>query len=76
MGSLPKLKKKDELHYRKGSTNDCQNCEYCVHHIPNILLAYNLRSTGDRCAVMGNQASIRYRVRKDYTCDAQKYNGK
>lgn len=76
MGAMPRLKKKDELHYRKGSTNDCRNCKYCVHRIPNILLDYSLRSTGDRCSVFGNHSSTRYRVREDYTCDAQEYNGK
>jgi hypothetical protein len=31
MGSLPRLKIKDELHYRKGSTNETENCRACTY---------------------------------------------
>lgn len=76
MGALPRLKLKDELKYRKGSTNETRNCKYCHHRIPNILLNYSLRGTGDRCEVMGNKSSVRYRVREDFTCEKQEYNNK
>ena len=79
MGALPRLKKKDELHYRKGSTNDTLNCQWCVNFINN----YEARGIGGvllrvegRCKMMGVQSSIRYRVRPDYTCDIQLYDGR
>ena len=62
MGSMLRLKKKDELHYRKGSTNESQNCRYCKNFI----------AESERCFIFGAvQESIRYRVRPDFTCDAQ-----
>lgn len=73
MGSMAKLKKKDELRYRKGSTNESVNCRYCAH----FQLEYPILSNGtllrveSRCQVFGIKESIRYRVRKDYTCNAQ-----
>ena len=76
MGALPRLKKKDELRYRKGSTNESQNCRYCQHIIDldvtdddGIVVA-----TGKRCKIMGVKESRRYRVRADYTCDAQAFD--
>jgi hypothetical protein len=75
MGALPRLKLKDELKYRKGHTNESMNCRFCVNRIPNILLDYSLRGTGDRCLVMGNRGSVRYRIRPEFTCERQKYNG-
>lgn len=30
VGALPKLKKKIELNYRKGSTCESKNCQYCI----------------------------------------------
>ncbi|MGD0278088.1 MAG: hypothetical protein ABSC11_02150 [Smithella sp.] len=73
MGALPRLKKKDELRYRKGSTNETRNCQYCTNlrtlEIANV-------DNGKRCLIMGLKTSARYRVRPDYTCDAQEYNGR
>ena len=31
MGAPPRLKIKDELHYRKGHTNEGRNCRHCVN---------------------------------------------
>jgi hypothetical protein len=80
MGTLPRLKKKDELRYRKGSTNESINCRYCV----NFVKEYEAKGIGGvvlrvegRCQIMGvDHSSIRYRIRRDFTCDAHKYNGK
>ena len=72
MGSLPRLKKKDELHYRKGSTSDGLNCAYCQNFVnfeefnKEVVL-----SLYGRCTLLGVKESVRYRVRKDYKCDAQ-----
>lgn len=63
MGSLPRLKKKTELRYRKGHQCDALNCKCCTHFVGTL----------DRCEVMGLQESRRYRVRADFTCDAQIY---
>lgn len=75
MGALSRLKKKIELRYRKGSTSENLNCRYCVNFlaaqkITGIGGAY-LRTEG-RCTIMGLGASIKYRIRPDHTCDAQK----
>lgn len=76
MGSMPKLKKKDELRYHKGSTNESVNCRYCKNfraHYP----IFGIGGDGtpirieSRCEMMGIKESIRYRVRADYTCNAQ-----
>lgn len=80
MGALPRLKKKDELHYRKGSTNESKNCRFCV----NIVKGFEVKGIGgpgaialeNRCKIMGLNASRRYRINTDFTCDAQVYNGK
>lgn len=73
MGALPRLKLKDQLHYRKGSTNESQNCMYCK----NITKDFPIRGKENdpRCRVMGLRESIRYRVRIDYTCDVQQFDG-
>lgn len=67
MGSLPRLKIKDELNYRKGSTADHMNCRYCLH-----LTEIDIPGRGSqlRCKIMGIHQSIRYRVREDHRCDA------
>jgi NADH pyrophosphatase NudC (nudix superfamily) len=31
MGSMPRLPKKIEYRYRKGSTDESQNCKHCVN---------------------------------------------
>ncbi|MCE5212964.1 MAG: hypothetical protein LLG40_15590 [Deltaproteobacteria bacterium] len=79
MGALPRLKKKDELHYRKGSTNEIINCRYCDNYISVVVgrdLNERLIMSDPRCKVMGNRESIRYRVRPDYTCDVQTHKGR
>jgi hypothetical protein len=77
MESLPRLKKKDELRYRKGSTNKSFNCVTCLHFVkyeepprsPEVVLSlYGL------CKLFGVKESIRYRVRKDYMCDAHVFD--
>lgn len=65
MGSLPRLKIKDEIHYRKGSTDESQNCRNCKSYLSNY-------EYGPRCAIIGIAESVRrYRVRPDYRCDRQ-----
>ena len=77
MGAPARLKIKDELHYRKGSTNESRNCRYCVHFVPD----YPVEAIGGgtlgveaRCRVIGLQNSRRYRVRGDYTCGRQQFD--
>ena len=77
MGSLPRLKIKDEIKYRKGSTNESMNCRHCVHFTAkpstDIFVAYVAPGT---CKVIGERDSVRYRVREDYRCDRQEYGGR
>jgi hypothetical protein len=71
MGSLPRLKIKDEIRYRKGSTNESQNCRYCLNFInldPSSPVQFNARGM---CRIIGERDLVRYRVRGDYTCDRQ-----
>lgn len=81
MGSPPRLKIKDELKYRKGSTNESRNCRYCSNFMEDILYdgaagygKYSMRWPG-RCKLMvahfGSGTGIRYRVLSDYTCNAK-----
>jgi len=65
MGSLPRLKLKTQYNYRKGSTNESNNCKYCLSFI---------RDKG-RCMIIGLGEGRRYNIREDYTCDTQKFNG-
>jgi hypothetical protein len=74
MGALPRLKKKVELHYRKGSTDDGLNCRYCTSYVPD----FQVTGIGGvkldvepRCKIIGLENSRRYRVRPDQTCNAQ-----
>ncbi|KFO68023.1 hypothetical protein ER57_06935 [Smithella sp. SCADC] len=76
MGGLPRLKKKDELHYRKGQTNEAHTCQWCRNFCRNI----DVKGIGGvdlgkqcRCTVIGLQPSRRYRIYSDHTCDAQEY---
>lgn len=77
MGALPRLKKKDELQYRKGSTNEAQNCQFCMHFVHS----YEAKGIGGailrvegRCKIMGvDNSSIRYRIRPDHTCNVHAY---
>jgi hypothetical protein len=73
MGSPKRLKKKDELRYRKGSTNETQNCEHCASFVKyNVLCdGEKVLDLGPRCKILGLEQSVRYRVRADYTCDVQ-----
>jgi hypothetical protein len=77
MGAMPRLKKKDEFHYRKGSTDESQNCRYCKNFREDFPL-FGIGGNGgkprkieSRCVFMGLAESVRYRVRFDYTCDSQ-----
>lgn len=71
MGSLPRLKEKDRLRYRKGSTNESENCQYCVNFVDFKEYREEVASLYGRCKLMGIKESVRYRARKDYTCDLQ-----
>ena len=76
------LKQKIVLRYRKGSTNESQNCRYCREFIPNQLTdgsrgagKYSMHWPG-RCEIIGVFAmratdGRKLTVRSDYTCDAQ-----
>ena len=68
MGSMPRLKIKDEIRYRKGSTNESVNCKHCQNFNP--LLGSEVNS---RCVLIGGllKESRRYNVRADHTCDRQ-----
>lgn len=67
MGSMPRLKIKDEVRYRKGSTSNSLNCVSCSH----------FDSAGAmRCRVIGLRAGARYRVRPDYRCDRHQLSKK
>ena len=56
----PTLKKKKELHYRKGSTNESMNCRYCNHYVKSV----------NRCKIIGLLGGRSFDVRRDYRCDA------
>lgn len=75
MGSMPRLKIKDEIRYRKGSTCDAANCERCVHFTSlGTSLLVPSQSKG-LCKIIGLRDLARYRVRADYRCDFQEYDG-
>ncbi|PKN71222.1 MAG: hypothetical protein CVU54_02025 [Deltaproteobacteria bacterium HGW-Deltaproteobacteria-12] len=74
MGALPRLKKKIDLKYRKGSMDEGRNCKHCKSFISD----YQVIGIGGvelgiepRCKIFGTNSSRRYRVRPDHTCDAQ-----
>ena len=76
MGSMPRLKIKDEIRYRKGSTNESCNCKACKHYRKEwiqFVRPHGPDVKESRCIIIGgmNSESIRYRVRDDYTCDRQ-----
>jgi len=78
MGAQPRLKIKTELNYRKGSTNESENCRYCVNFIPEFPICGTdgmILRVESRCRVFGKKEGRSYRVRPDYRCDAQKFNG-
>jgi len=69
-----RLKKKDDLHYRKGSTGTHYNCECCKNFIDNFevhSIGGRLLAVEGRCRIMGMENSRRYRIRPDHRCDAQ-----
>lgn len=78
MGSLPRLKVKTELNYRKGPTwKGCSQCNFAYH--------FKVRGIGDkdlnrielRCKLIGEGESRRYRILPDHICDrfdGSKYN--
>lgn len=72
MGSMPRLKIKDEIRYRKGSTDDSQNCRCCVEFVnlePDAPVQYNAPGM---CRIIGLRDLVRYRVRGDHRCDRQR----
>ncbi len=71
MGALPRIKEKKQFRYRKGSTNESNNCRYCKHRRSFPIAGGEVEL---RCVIMGIRASTRYRVRPDFTCDTQLYN--
>ncbi len=75
MGALPRLKIKDDLHYRKGSTNESLNCRFCVNKVffKKTEIAPGRYNIDYRCKVIGVTGGIRYRINRDYTCDKQQY---
>lgn len=74
MGSLPRLEAKDRLRYRKGSTCETNNCRYCKKFVEFKEFREEIASLYGRCQLMGVKESARYRVRKDYTCDASVFD--
>lgn len=75
MGSLPRLKIKDEIRYRKGSTDDSQNCRCCVEFVnlvPGDPVQFNAKGM---CRIIGLRNLKRYHVRGDYRCDRQTMRG-
>ena len=82
MGSMPRLKIKDEIRYRKGSTNEAANCGWCKHFkqaVPDApvhgrtFMSLPTVAVGT-CGLIGRQNTVRYRVRSDYYCDRQEYD--
>lgn len=81
MGSPPRLKIKDELHYRKGSTNEVRNCRFCENFIEDTLYdgsagigKYSMKWPGRCKLIVAHFVSgygLRYRVFSDHTCDSQ-----
>lgn len=73
MGALPKLKIKEDLKYRPGSTNESENCRYCKQFVENHVIdeGAGRQRIENRCRIIGLNGSARYRVRPDYRCDAQ-----
>ena len=74
MGSLPRLKIKDELRYRQGSTNETENCRACAYFKKAFYEFHREdgRQVEHRCELIGMGESRRYRVREDYKCNRQK----
>lgn len=79
MGALPRLKRKIEYQYRKGSTNEARNCQFCMHlirdfQVQGIGVGINGPTVLEpRCKIIGMVMSRRYRIRLDHTCNAHAY---
>lgn len=75
MGALQRLKIKDEIRYRKGSTCESVNCKACRSFRKDWYRFRNNPAGPDiiesRCEVIGLKGGARYRVRPDHTCDRQ-----
>ncbi len=71
---MKRLKKKDMARYRKGSTNEARNCKWCRNFVRDVADHGNgVRSMAEygRCKIMGLDVDRKYRIREDFTCDAQ-----
>jgi hypothetical protein len=64
---MQRLKIKNEIRYRKGHTNESQNCRFCINYRVG-------RVFSGRCKLIGFGTSKRYDVRADYTCDRQEFD--
>lgn len=75
MGAMPRLEKKVAFRYRKGHTNESENCKACAYFVPDFQVVgcdgKTLLGIEPRCRIFGLENSRRYRVRADYTCDRQ-----
>jgi hypothetical protein len=71
MGSPPRLKAKTEYCYRKDSTNEYVNCGNCKFLVKVWFNRGGATIGEGRCKILGMKTSVRYRVRPDYTCNAQ-----
>ena len=67
---VKRLKLKDVLHYRRGSTIETMNCEWCQFCVKEYEVLPDM-TIEPRCKVMGLKDSRKYRIRLDYTCNAQ-----
>ena len=72
MGSMPRLKKKIDLNYRKGTTS--KSCNYCDHFLSKFKLTGIQGGLADtvkpRCKIMGMGEGRRYDINPDHICDA------
>ena len=65
------LKKKIDLHYRRGTTaHDCNECNSFVHNFKVHLIGGATKGIESRCKIMGLENSIRYRINPKNICDA------
>ena len=67
---VKRLRLKDVLHYRRGSTIETMNCEWCQFCVKEYEVLPDM-TIEPRCKVMGLKDSRKYRIRLDYTCNAQ-----
>lgn len=65
-----RLKKKDELRYRKGGTSsECGHCNSFVGDFKRHGLGGDFIAEEPRCRVIGLEHGTPYRVRADHQCD-------